>query len=153
MTLRRIAKAHDCLEMWLGSQNLPATKNKSCAQFTQNSAIRYISHTEEIVNVSHSNVPHNGQAAVKLSERTHGSPTLVAKDLAGELIKILNVRRIKRINRHPGNRNEDIGLENIWDAEYWVDRNGDLDYLTDSEDDWEVENKSEIVLDTSVRDS
>jgi hypothetical protein len=88
-----------------------------------------------------------------LSERTHGSPTLVAKDLAGGQLNILNVRQIKRINRHPGNRNEDIGPENISDAEYWVDRNGDLDCLTDGEDDWEVENKSEIVLDTSVRDS
>jgi hypothetical protein len=104
--------------MWPCSQNLPATQNKSCAQFTQKSAIRYISHTEEIVNVSHYNVPHNGQAAVKLSERIHGSPTLVAKDLGGGQMKILNVRRIKRINRHPGNRNEDIGPENISDAEY-----------------------------------
>jgi len=55
-TLHRMAKVHDVVEMWQGSQNLCVTQNESCAQNTQVTAVRYISDTEEIVKASWSNV-------------------------------------------------------------------------------------------------
>jgi len=50
--LYRIAKVYDCLEMWQGSQNLPATQKESRAQNKQMKAVRYILDMEEIVKVS-----------------------------------------------------------------------------------------------------
>jgi hypothetical protein len=47
-----MAKAHDILEMWQGSQNLCATEKKSRAQNKQVTAVGYISVMEEIVKVS-----------------------------------------------------------------------------------------------------
>ena len=44
--LQRMAKFHDFLEMWRGSQNLCATHEESCANNMQMTAIRYISYTE-----------------------------------------------------------------------------------------------------------
>jgi hypothetical protein len=40
--LHRMAKVHDILEMWQGSQNIRATQRESRAQNTQNTAIGYI---------------------------------------------------------------------------------------------------------------
>ena len=48
-TLQRLAKAHNFLEMWQGSQLLWATQTKSRAQNTQITAKRYIPDTEEII--------------------------------------------------------------------------------------------------------
>jgi len=50
--LHQMAKVHNFLEMWPGSQNLCATQKESCAQNKQMTGIRYISDTEEVVNVS-----------------------------------------------------------------------------------------------------
>jgi len=47
--LHRMAKVHDFLEMWQGSQNLPPTQKESRAQNKQMTAVGYISDTEEIV--------------------------------------------------------------------------------------------------------
>jgi hypothetical protein len=47
--LHRIAKIHDILEMWQGSQNLHATQKDSRNQNKQMTAVGYISDTEEIV--------------------------------------------------------------------------------------------------------
>ena len=44
--LHRMAKVHDLLEMWQGSQNLRATQMETHAQNKQMTAIRYISDTE-----------------------------------------------------------------------------------------------------------
>jgi hypothetical protein len=49
MKLHRMAKVHNDLEMWHGSQNLRATQKESRAQNKQMTAIGYISDTEEIV--------------------------------------------------------------------------------------------------------
>jgi len=49
-TLHRMAKFHNLLEMWQGSQNLLATQNQSRAQNRQITAVGYMSDTEEIVN-------------------------------------------------------------------------------------------------------
>jgi hypothetical protein len=64
-----MAKVHDFLEMWQGSQNLCAAQKESRAQNNQMSAIGYISDTEEIIKVSWSLFQHEGEAAFKLSER------------------------------------------------------------------------------------
>jgi len=47
--LHRMAKVHDFLDMWQGSQNLQATQNESGTQNMQMTAVGYISDTEEIV--------------------------------------------------------------------------------------------------------
>jgi len=96
-----MAKVHDFLEMWQGSQNLRATQNESRAQNKQITAIGYILDTEEIVKASWSLLQHDGAAAFKLSERSPLPPALSAKNLPGGRTQILNVRRNWRINRHP----------------------------------------------------
>jgi len=46
--LHRIAKVHDVLEMWQGSQNLHATPKESWAQHMQMTAVEYILDAKEI---------------------------------------------------------------------------------------------------------
>jgi hypothetical protein len=48
--LHRMAKVHDFLEMWQGSQNLCATQKESRSQNKQMTAVGYILDTEEIIN-------------------------------------------------------------------------------------------------------
>jgi hypothetical protein len=78
-----MAKVHDFVEMWQGSQNLHATQKESCSQNKQMTAIGYILDTEEIVEVSWSLFEHEGAAVFKLSERSPLPPALSAKDLPG----------------------------------------------------------------------
>ena len=66
--LHRMAKVHDFLEMWQGSQTLQATQKESRAQNNQMTAVGYISDTEEIVKGSWSNFQHDSAAAFTLSE-------------------------------------------------------------------------------------
>jgi hypothetical protein len=47
-----MAKVHDLLEMWQGSQNLHATQQESRAENKQMTTVGYISDTEEIVKAS-----------------------------------------------------------------------------------------------------
>jgi hypothetical protein len=94
-----MAKVHDFVEMWQGSQNLRSTQNR--AHGKQMTAVGYISDTEEIVKASWSLFQHDGAAAFKLSERSPLPPALPAKELPGGRTQILNVRQIRRINRHP----------------------------------------------------
>jgi hypothetical protein len=82
-TLHRMAKVHDFLEMWQGSQNLRATQTESRAQNSQMTAVGYISDTEEIIKSSWSLFHHDGVAAFKLSERSPLPPALSAKNLPG----------------------------------------------------------------------
>ena len=86
--LHRMAKAHDVLEMWQGSQNLLATQKESRAQNKQMTAIGYISDTEEIVKASWSLFQHDGAAAFKLSEISPLPLPLSGKDLPGGLTQI-----------------------------------------------------------------
>jgi len=81
--LHRMAKVHDFLEMWHGSQNLHATQKESHAQNEQMTAVGHISDTDEIVKASWSLFQHDGAAAFKLSERSPLPPALSAKDLPG----------------------------------------------------------------------
>jgi hypothetical protein len=87
----RMAKVHDFLEMWQGSQNLHATQKESRAQNKQMTTVGYISDTEEIVKASWSFFQHDGAAAFKLSERSPLPPALSAKDLPGGRTQILKV--------------------------------------------------------------
>jgi len=74
-------------------------------------------------------------------------PALSAKDLPGGRTQVLNVHRIKRIDRHPAESDEDSSPESISDTENWLNWNGDLDNPNDSEDDWEADNESDMELD------
>jgi len=90
-TLHRMAKVHDFLEMWQGSQILCATQKESRAQNKQMTAVGYILDTEEIVTASWSLFHHDGAAAFKFSERSPLPPALSA-DLPGGRTQNFNVR-------------------------------------------------------------
>jgi len=149
----RMAKVHDVLEMWQGSQTVRATQKECRAQNKQMTAVGYISDTEEIVKASWSNFHHNCAAAFKLSEKSHVPPALSAKNLPGAWTQVLNVRRVKSIDRHPAESDEYSSPESILDTEYWLNWNRDLDNPNDSEDDWEADNESDMEQDKGSEDS
>jgi len=68
--LHSMAKVHDILKMWQGSQNLHATQKESRPQNREMIDAGYISNTEEIVNAFRTNYQQDGAAAFKLSERS-----------------------------------------------------------------------------------
>jgi len=142
--LHRMAKVHDFLEMWQGSQNLGANQKESRTHNKQMTAVRYISDTEEIVKASWSLFQHDGAAAFKLSERSPLPPALSSKDLPGERTQILNVCQIRRINRHPVKRDDNSTPENISDTDDWLNWNGDLDNPNDSEVDCAADDESDL---------
>jgi hypothetical protein len=142
--LRRMAKVHDFLEMWQGSQNLRATQKESRGQNNQMTAVGYISDTEEIIKASWSLFQHDGAAAFQLSERSPLPPALSAKDYPGGRTQILNVRRIRRIHRHPVESDEHSSHESLLDTEDCLNWNGDLDNPNDSEEYCAAAEKSDI---------
>ena len=79
----RMAKVHNFLDMWQGSQNPRATLKESGAQKKQMTAVGYISDTEEIVKALWSLFQHDGVAAFILSQRSPSPPAWSAKDLPG----------------------------------------------------------------------
>jgi len=147
-----MAKVHDILEMWQGSQNLRATQKESCAQNKQMTAVGYILDTDEIVNASWSLFQHDGVAAFKLSERSPLPVPVSAKNLPGGRTQILNTRRIWRINHHPVESDDDHAPERILDTDDWLDWNGDWDNLNDSEDNCGADIGSDIQQDHSIGD-
>jgi hypothetical protein len=68
--LQRMAKVHNFLKMWQGSQNPRATQKESRAQNKQLAAGGYMWDTEQIVKASWSLFQHNAAAVLKLSERS-----------------------------------------------------------------------------------
>jgi hypothetical protein len=148
-----MAKVHDFLEMWQGSHTLRGTQNESRAQNKKMTAVGYISDTEEIVKASWSLFHHDGAAAFKLLEKLPVPPALSAKDLPGGRTQVLNVHRIKRIDHHPAESDEDSSPESISDTENWLNWNGDLDNPNDSKDDWEADNESDVELDNGSEES
>jgi hypothetical protein len=115
--LHKMAKVHDFLEMWQGSQNLGPTQKVSQAQNKQMSAVRCISDTEEIVKASWSLFQHDGVAAFKLSEKSPVSAAWSAMVLPGGRTDIINVRRIiRRINCHAVQSDEDCAPQSISDT-------------------------------------
>jgi len=150
--LHRMAKVHDFLEMWQGSQNLRATQKVSWAQNKQMTAVGYISDTEEIVKASWSLFQHDGAAALILSERSPLPPALSAKNLPGGRTQILNVRRIRRINPHPVESDDDSAPDSISDTEDWLNWNGDLDNPNDSEEVCAAADESDIEHNNGIED-
>jgi len=151
--LHWMAKVHNFLEMWQGSQNLCATQKESRAQNKQMTAVGYILDMEEIVKASWSLFQHDGAAAFKLSERSPLPPALSAKDLPGGRTQILSVCRLRRINRHPVVGDEDSAPESISDTDDWLNWNGDLDNPNDSEDDCAADDESDIEQNNGINDS
>jgi hypothetical protein len=150
--VHRMAKVHDFLEMWQGSQNLHATQKESRAQNKQMTAVGYISDTKEIVKASWALFQHDGAAAFILSERSPLPSPLSAKNLPGGRTQILNVRRIRRINRHPVESDEDSAPESISDTDDWHNWNGDLDNPNDSEDNCAADVESDMEQDNTIED-
>jgi len=150
--LHRMAMVHDFLEMWQGSQNLRATQKESRAQNKQMTPVGYISDTEEIVKASWSRFQHDGADAFKLPERSPLPPALSAKDLPGGRTQILNVCRIRRINRHPVESDKDCTPESISDRDDWLNWNGDLDNPNASKEDCAVDDESDIEHNNGIED-
>jgi len=150
--LHRMAKVHNFLEMWQGSQNQCATKKESRAQNKLMTAVGYISDTEEIVKASWSLFQHDGAAAFKLSERSPLPPALSAKDLPGGRSQILNVRRIRSINRHPVECYQDSALEHISVPENWLNWNCNLDNPNDRKHDCAADTESDIEQNNGIED-
>jgi hypothetical protein len=139
-----MAKVHNVVEMWHGSQNLRATQKQSRAQNKQTTAVGYISDTEEIIKASRSNLKHNFPAAFKLSERSPLPPALSAKDHPGGRMQVLNVRQTRRIDFHPTESDKDSSPESISDTENWLHSNADLDNPNKCEDQSEADDESYI---------
>jgi len=71
-------------------------------------------------------------------------PALSAKNLTGGRTEKLNVRRISKINHHPVKSDEESATESISDTENWLNWNGALDNLIDSEDDCMADGQSDV---------
>jgi len=145
-------RVHDFLGMWQRSQNLGATREESCTQHKQMTAVGFISDMEVIVKACWSLFQHDGTAAFKLSERSPLPPALSEKNLCGGRTQILNVRQIQTINCQPVKSDEDSTLESISDTADWLDWNCDLDNPNNSEDDCAVDVESDIEQDNSIED-
>jgi len=100
-SLHRLAKVHDVLDMWQGSQNLPATQMESRAQSKQMTAMVYVLDTEDMVEASWSLFQHNHAAVFQPSERSPSPPPLTAQDVPGGRTQISNMCQIRRMHRHP----------------------------------------------------
>jgi len=109
-----------------------------------------ISDTKEIVKASWSLFQHHGADAFKLSERSPLQPPLSAKNLPGGRTQILNVRRIRRINRHPVESDEDSAPESISVTEDFLNWNWDLDNPNHSEDNCAADVESDMEQDNSI---
>jgi len=151
--LHGMAKVHNFLEMCQGRQNLPAIQKESRTQNKQMTAVGYISDTEEIVKASWSLFQHDGAAAFKLSERSPLPPALSAKNLPGGRTQILNVRRIRRINHHHVESDEDSALERISDTDDWLNWNCDCDNPNGSEEDCAADDESDIEHNNGIENS
>jgi len=78
---------------------------------------------------------------------------LSAKNLPGGRTQILNVHRIKRIDRYSAESDEDSAPKSIPDTKNWLNWNGDLDNPNDSEDDWQADNDSDMELGNGSEES
>jgi len=150
--LHTMAKVHDFLEMWQGSQNIRATQGESCAQNMQMTGVGYISDPEEIVKAPWSLFKHDGAAVFKLLERSPLPPALSAKDLHGGPTQISNISRSQRINRHPVDSDEHSVPERISEPKNWLNWNGDSDNPDDSERDCAADNESDIEPNNGIED-
>jgi hypothetical protein len=150
--LHRMAKVHNFLEMWQGSQDLSATQKESRAQNKHKTTTGYILDTEAIVIASWFLFQYNGAAAFKLSERSPMPLPLAAEDLPKGRTQILNVRRIWSINQHPVKSDEDSAPESILDNEDLLNWNGDIDNSNNREDDYTAVFESDMDEDYFIED-
>jgi len=112
--------------------------------------VEYISDTQVIVKASLSPIQHSGLAAFKMSKISLLPPPVSSKDLPGGPTQIFNVCRIRRINCHPVNSDEDSAPQGISDTDDWRNWNGDLEHPNDCEDDCTARIESAIEDDTSI---
>jgi len=77
---------------------------------------------------------------------------LSAKDLLRGQSEILNVRRIRRINRQPVESDDDSAPERISDTDDGLNWNRDFDQSLDSEEDCSADNESHIEQDNGIED-
>ena len=77
---------------------------------------------------------------------------LSATDLPSGRTLISNVRRIRRIDRHPVECDQDSAPESILDTENWLNWNCDLNNPNDSDDDSTAEVESDIERDNGIHD-
>jgi hypothetical protein len=71
-------------------------------------------------------------------------PALYAKNLPGGRTHIINICRIRRINRHLVESDEDSVPESILDTEDWLNWYGALDNPNDTEDNYAADVESDI---------
>jgi len=139
--------------MLQGSQNLHAAHTESRAQNEQPKPIVYILDTEEIIKASWSLFQHDdGAAAFNWLERSPMPPALSAKDLPGEQTQILNIHRIRRLNYHPVQSDEECLPQSILDSEDWLYWNSNLDDPNDSKDDCTPDDESNIEQRNGIED-
>jgi len=79
--------------------------------------VEYISETQVIVKASLSPIQHAGAAAFKMSKRSPLPTPVSLKDIPGKPTQIFNVSRIRRINCHPVNSDEDSTPQGISDTD------------------------------------
>jgi len=106
-------------------------------------AVGSISDMEEIVKACWSLFQHDGVAVFTLSERSPWPPALSTKYLPGERTQILNIHRIRRIDQHLVERDEDSTPEILSDTKNWLNWSGDLDNPNNSADNCAVLNESQ----------
>jgi hypothetical protein len=150
--LHRMAMVHNLLAMWQGSQNLRATQQESRSQIKQMTAVGYISNTEQIIKASWSLFQHDSAAAFKLSERSPLPQAMSAKDVPQRRTQILNVRHIRRVNRHPVESEKDSVPESISATKDWLNWNGDLDNPNNCEEDCAADDDSDIEHNNCTKD-
>jgi len=95
--LHRMAKVHDILEIWEGTQNLRAIPKKSHTENNQIQTIGYISDSKEIVKGSWAHCQHDGAASSQLMDTSHLPPALSQKHLPGGQTEVVNVCQIKEL--------------------------------------------------------
>jgi hypothetical protein len=117
---------------------------ESYAQNKQMPAIGYISDMEEIIHTFWLLFQHDRAASFILSEQSPLPPALSAHDLPGERSQILKAHKIRSINRHSVEIDEDSTLESILDTNNWLNWNGHFDNPNESEDDYTVHDESDI---------
>jgi len=75
------------------------------------------------------------------------------KNLPGERTQILNVHRIRRINRHSVESDEDSPLESISDTNDWLNWNCHWNNPNDSEEVCAADDESDIEHNNGIEDS
>jgi len=79
-------------------------------------------------------------------------PALAAKDLPGGRTQIINVHRVRRINRHSAESDDNSAPESISDTDDGVNWNGNLDNSNHSEDDCAADDESDIDPNNGIED-